>query len=98
MLYGSEAALEIDGDRVTLTARSGKSEDVSTTSEPDDSYHSAWFAGVAADFERAVHKSIEDGVLAATATENLAEAHAALALTLGAQESSRRSGGEVKIV
>ena len=34
MIYGSEAALEIDGDRVTLTARSGKSEDVSPTPSP----------------------------------------------------------------
>jgi predicted dehydrogenase len=98
MLYGSEAALEIDGDRVTLTARSGKSEDVSPTPEPDDSYHSAWFAGTAADFERAVHESIEDGIESASATENLAESHAALALTLGAQESSRQSGSQVKIV
>jgi len=98
MLYGSEAALEIDGDRVTLTARSGKSEDVSPTPEPDDSYHSAWFAGTAADFERAVHESIEDGIESASATENLAESHAALALTLGAQESSRQGGSQVKIV
>jgi predicted dehydrogenase len=98
MLYGSEAALEIDGDRVTLTARSGKSEDVSPTPEPDDSYHSAWFAGTAADFERAVHESMEDGIESASATENLAEAHAALALTLSAQESSRQGGSQVKIV
>jgi predicted dehydrogenase len=98
MLYGSEAALEIDGDRVTLTARSGKSEDVSPTPEPDDSYHSAWFAGTAADFERAVHESIEDGIESASATENLAESHAALALTLGAQESSRQGGSQVKTV
>jgi predicted dehydrogenase len=97
MLYGSEAALEIDGDRVTLTARSGKSEDVSPTPEPDDSYHSAWFAGMAADFERAVRESIEGGVESATAAENLAEARAALVLTVGAQESSRLGGGQVKI-
>jgi predicted dehydrogenase len=98
MLYGSEAALEIDGDRVTLTARSGNSEDVSPTPELDDSYHSAWFAGTAADFERAVRESIEDGIESAAATENLAESHAALALTLGAQESSRQGGSQVKIV
>ena len=98
MLYGSEAALEIDGDRVTLTARSGKSEDVSPTPEPDDSYHSAWFAGMAADFEGAVYESIEDGIEPATATGNLAEARAALALTLGAQESSLQGGSQVKIV
>ncbi|HVB81912.1 MAG TPA: Gfo/Idh/MocA family oxidoreductase [Candidatus Binataceae bacterium] len=93
MLYGSEAALEIDGDRVILTARSGKSEDLSTTSEADDSYHSAWFAAMAADFERAVLEGVESP----TAAENLAEARAALALTLGAQESSRYGGGQVKL-
>jgi predicted dehydrogenase len=94
MLYGSDAALEIDGERVVLTARSGKSEDLSPTPETDDSYHSAWFAGMAADFERAVGEGVES----VPAAENLAEARAALALTLGAQESSRRGGGQVKLV
>ncbi len=98
MLYGSEAALEIDGGRMTLTARSGRSEDVSPAPEPDDSYHSAWFAGVAADFERAVHQSIAEKIEPAAAAENLAEARAALALTLGAQESNRKGGGQMKIV
>jgi predicted dehydrogenase len=94
MLYGSEAALEIDGDRAVLTARSGRSEDLSPMPEADDSYHSAWFAGMAADFERAVREGVES----ATAAENLAEARAALALTLGAQESSRQGGGQVTLV
>lgn len=94
MLYGSEAALEIDGDRAVLTARSGSSEDLSPMPEADDSYHSAWFAGMAADFERAVREGVES----ATAAENLAEARAALALTLGAQESSRQGGGQVTLV
>jgi predicted dehydrogenase len=98
MLYGSEAALEIDGDRVTLTARSGKSEDLSPTPETDDSYHSAWFAGVATDFERAVHERVESGVESVMAAENLAEARGAIALTLGAQESSRQGGAQVKIL
>ena len=98
MLYGSEAALEIDGDRVILTARSGNSEDLSVTPETDDSYHSAWFAGMAADFERAVCQGVEEGAGSDTAAENLAEARAALALSLGAQESSRQGGGRVKLV
>jgi hypothetical protein len=67
-------------------------------SEPDDSYHSTWFAGVAADFERAVHQTVSGRVESAAATENLAEARAALTLTLGAQESNRHSRGQVKIV
>jgi len=94
MLYGSEAALEIDGDRTVLTVRSGRSEDLSPTPEADDSYHSAWFAGMAADFERAVREGVES----ATAAENMAEARAALALTLGAQESSHQGGGQVQLV
>ncbi|MFZ1122359.1 MAG: Gfo/Idh/MocA family oxidoreductase, partial [Candidatus Binataceae bacterium] len=113
-LYGSEAALEIDGDRVILTARSGMPEDVSPTPEDDDSYHSAWFAGVAGDFERAVYQSVgqsigqcigqtieqsvENGIESAELAENLAEARAALTLTLGAQESSRQGGSLVKLV
>jgi predicted dehydrogenase len=98
MLYGSEAALEIDGDRMVLTARSGNSEDLSVTPETDDSYHSAWFAGMAADFERAVRQSVEEGDESIIAAENLAEARVALALILGAQESSRQGGGRVKLV
>lgn len=98
MLYGSEAAIEIDGDRMMLTARSGNPENVSPTPEADDSYHSAWFAGMAADFERAVRQNIEHAIEPVAVTENLAEAGAALALTLGAQESSRQGGGQVKFV
>ena len=94
MLYGSEAALEIDGDRVILTARSGNSEDLSVTPEADDSYHSAWFAGMAADFERAV----QEGAGSAAVTENLAEVRAALALMLGAQESSQQGGSQIELV
>ncbi|HTQ25718.1 MAG TPA: Gfo/Idh/MocA family oxidoreductase [Candidatus Binataceae bacterium] len=94
MLYGSEAALEIEDGRVVLTARSGTSEDLSPAPEADDSYHSAWFAGMAADFERAIRNEATAGVVAA---ENLAEAHAALALTLGAQESARQGGNQVKL-
>ena len=94
MLYGSEATLEIEDGRAVLTVRSGKSEDLSPTPEADDSYHSAWFAGMAAGFERAVREGVESP----TAAENLAEARAALALTLGAQESGQQGGGQVKLV
>jgi len=102
MLYGSEAALEIDDDRVVLTGRSGNSEDLSPAPEADDSYHSAWFAGMAADFESAVRQRVEerveDGCESAVAAENLAEARTALALTLGAQESSQNGGGQIKLL
>jgi predicted dehydrogenase len=94
MLYGTEAALEIEDGRAVLTARSGTSEDLSPAPEADDSYHSTWFAGMAADFERAICKGARAGVVA---VENLAEARAALALTLGAQESGRQAGNLIKL-
>jgi predicted dehydrogenase len=83
LLYGELAMLEIEGDRVLLTERSGKSEDHSVIDMPDDSYHSAWFGGVAAEFERAIGED-PDGL---TVGNNHAEIRAALALT----ESARRS-------
>jgi predicted dehydrogenase len=83
LVYGSERALEIEDNRIVLTARSGASENLSIADEIDDSYHSAWFAGVASDFERAIVGGAGSALLA----ENLAEARAALAMTLAARES-----------
>lgn len=93
MIYGSEGALEIEDNRIALTARSGTSEDLSVTGEVDDSYHSAWFAGVAAGFERA----IGEGGRSQAEVENLAEARMALTLTLAARESSL-TGATAKLV
>ena len=93
MLYGSEAAIEIEESRVILTARSGASEDLSHAPEPDDSYHSAWFTAMAAEFESAV----EEGPASATAVENLAEARTALSLLTAARESHRNHGCRIKI-
>ncbi len=83
MLCGELAMLEIEGDRVLLTKRSGKSEDHSVTDMPDDSYHSMWFGRMAAEFERA----IGEGPNGPTVRENHLEIRDALALT----ESARRS-------
>jgi len=94
MLYGSEGALEIEDGHVVLTARSGRSEDLSPALEADDSYHSTWFAGMAADFEQAIRNG---AALGDPAMENLAETRAALALTLGAQESGRQGSIQVKL-
>ena len=44
-IEGSGGAIMIEGDRVTLTTRDGATEDLSVADIPDDSYHSAWFAG-----------------------------------------------------
>jgi predicted dehydrogenase len=94
MIYGSEAALEVEGTQIILTGRSGGSEDLSVRGEIDDSYHSTWFAKVAADFERVVGEGFDSPL----AVENLAEARTALALMLGARESHRQDGGTVKLV
>ncbi len=93
MIYGIEGALEIEGDRILLTSRSGACEDMSVTGEVDDSYHSTWFAGMAADFERAM----SEGAACQLAVENLAEARAALGLTLAARES-HQGGCAIKLV
>jgi predicted dehydrogenase len=84
VIYGADAMLEIEGDRIVVTNRSGISEDHSVIDMPDDSYHSAWFAGMAADFERA----IEEGIDGPTMRENQAEIRTAIALTEGARRSA----------
>ncbi len=84
VIYGEQAMLEIEGDRLVLTRRSGVSEDHSVADVLDDSYHSAWFAGTAADFERA----IAEGPNGPTVRENQAEVRSALALTEGARRSA----------
>jgi len=84
VIYGERAMLEIEGDRLILTRRSGASEDHSVADMADDSYHSAWFAGMAADFERA----LIEGADGPTVRENHAEIRAALALTEGARRSA----------
>jgi len=83
-LYADEATLEIDEGRVRLISHAGKVEEFQPPDVPDDSYHPAWFAGVAADFQRAV----SEGFSGATATQNLDEAKTALAAIIGARESN----------
>ena len=92
MLYGDEAILEIEGERVVLTARSGKREDLSVTDAPDDSYHSAWFGNLAAEFE-----NVLAGGNRPAAANNLAEARTALVLTLAARKSHQSGGSAVDL-
>jgi predicted dehydrogenase len=96
LIYGERASIEIEGDRVRLTDRSGKAEDLSVADIPDDSYHSAWFGGVAQEFERAVSEGINSPVAAARG--NLAEARVALALIDGARRSAINNGVEINIL
>ncbi len=95
IIYGERGSIEIEGDRVRLTDRSGKAEDLSVTDIPDDSYHSVWFGGVAQEFERAVSQGTNPTI--AVAMANLAEARVALALIDAARESAINNGIEINI-
>jgi len=93
VIYGERACIEIEGDRVTLTDRLGKVEDLSVADMADDSYHSAWFGGVAEEFERAVSEGADSSI----ARRNLAEARVALMLIDGARKSSGNGGIETNL-
>jgi predicted dehydrogenase len=94
LVYGERASLEIEGDRVQLTDRAGKVEDLSVADIPDDSYHSAWFGGVADEFERAV----TEGTNSQTAKRNLDEARVALMLIEAARKSSINNSIEINLL
>ena len=85
--------IEIEGDRVTLTDRKGAVEDLSVVDAADDSYHSAWFGAMAADFVGALAAGPDSPLV----RENLAEARASLALIEAARESASHGGLAVKI-
>jgi len=93
LIYGERASLEIENDRVMLTDRAGKVEDLSVADMADDSYHSAWFAGVADEFEQAV----TEGTDSAIASANLNQARVALMLIGSARKSSINNGVEVNL-
>lgn len=93
LISGESGMLEVEGDRVRFTSRSGLSEDVPAADIPDDSYHSEWFAGMAAEFERAV----TEGPDGATAKANLAEARSALGLIIAARKSARMNSRAVEL-
>jgi hypothetical protein len=78
---------------VTLTERSGKVEDLSVDDIADDSYHSAWFDGVAEEFERAV----TEGTDSPTASHNLTEARVALMLIEGSRTSAANNGVNIDL-
>ncbi|MGC1344187.1 MAG: hypothetical protein WA854_17770, partial [Candidatus Binataceae bacterium] len=63
------------------------------TDIPDDSYHFAWFAKMAEEFERAVRA----GAGCAGARINLAEARAAIAMTVAGRESALNAGATIQI-
>lgn len=92
-LYGDRGLLEIEGDRLLLTERSGGTEDCSVNDAPDDSYHSAWFAKVADEFERALAEGYGGEIM----RENAAEVRVALALTAGARRSAAMNGAAIAV-
>ena len=94
LIYGDRGSLEIEGDRVLLTDRSGKVEDLSLADMADDSYHSAWFAGVAEEFEHAV----TEGTDSAIASANLGQARVALMLIDAARKSSINNGIDINLL
>ncbi len=93
LVYGERASLEIEGERVTLTHRSGTVEDLSVADIADDSYHAAWFGEVAAEFEQAVAEGTDSPI----ALRNLAEARVSLALIDAARQSASRDGVEISL-
>jgi predicted dehydrogenase len=92
-LYGDRAMLEIEGDRVIVTERSGSVEDLTVPDAPDDSYHSTWFGKVAEDFQRAIGA----GVGSPVAARNLLEARTALRLIVAARESASTGGSPIQV-
>jgi predicted dehydrogenase len=93
MLVGSTGRLEIDDNRIILTDRAGRTEDLSVADAPDDSYHPAWFAGVAQEFESA----LVEGANGPICRGNQVEARSALAIIEAARESSARGGTPIKL-
>jgi predicted dehydrogenase len=92
-IIGERGHLEIEGDRVLLVDNGGKASDLSVADAPDDSYHAAWFAGVAAEFE---------AVLAAGAASegsrlNRKEARNCIAIIEAARRSAARDGKILQI-
>ncbi len=93
VIYDERGCIEIEGDRVTLTDRKGAIEDLSVADSADDSYHSAWFGAMAADFILAVDAGPDSPIV----RENLTEARASLALIEAARESAAHGNLAVKV-
>src|ERR1700721_1152034 len=92
LIYGERASLEIEGDRMLLTERSGKTEDLTVPDMVDDSYHAAWFGGVAEEFERAV----TEGTNSPVAGRNLPPAGFALVVIEASRKSSINNGVDIE--
>ena len=92
-IVGTAGLLEIEGDKILLTERSGQSADCSVSDGPEDSYHAQWFTDAAADFERILKQGPGDG----EALVNYHEAATALKLTEAARRSAAQNGRAVAL-
>jgi predicted dehydrogenase len=93
VIYGEDAILEIKGDDLFLTGRSGGVEDHSVSDSADDSYHASWFSGVASDFETALQAGVGSGLI----RDNQAEAKMAVEVISAARRSNESGGSAVAI-
>jgi predicted dehydrogenase len=93
-IVGERGRLEIEGDRVLLVDERGKADDLSIADAPDDSYHAAWFAGVASEFETA----LAAGPASDGARLNRTGARTCIAIIEVARLSSSQRGARLQIV
>jgi predicted dehydrogenase len=91
-IVGARGRLEIEGDRVLLIGESGRATDLSIADAPDDSYHAAWFAGVATEFEAALATRGAEG-----ARRNRLEARNCIAIIEIARRSAAEGGMRIQI-
>ena len=93
MLYGADGMIEIEESIVRLSSRSGISELLPVVEEPDNSYHPAWFAGLAQEFEAAIAQGPQGPI----AQRNLDEAATALAMLEAAKASNAAGSAPVSV-
>lgn len=88
MIRGTAGDIEIDGNRIVVVGASAAIEEL-IADAPDDSYHSSWFAGVAAEFVGAIAEGPSGRIM----RTNLDETRAAVALIDGARQSAAAGAG-----
>lgn len=93
---GEAGMIEIDDDRIRIVDGGGRVEERSIADQPDDSYHAAWFAGVAVEFVKAVAEGPASRDVQLYLT-NLDEARDALATIVDARQSAA-TGGAATII
>jgi predicted dehydrogenase len=87
-IVGTNGSLEIGTERLVLTEGHRPPQELLVQDIPDDSYHSAWFSGVAAAFEGAISAGPDSTI----ARANLVEARTALASVVAARVSAKNRG------